>query len=454
MELNHISKRTGETGNGSNCENKPRLGRYLLVSGIAALVGCSNGVNINNPISIPGAPQSDAALTDANRTSGGSNEAGTIETGPNQSGSGVDGGAGFDGGTGASNQAIDGNSTADGGVTDDSGTPVGVTDGSAIEDDAGQPTGGVDGASTTDGNARQTNNVADAPANNSESGTDSATGQNQDGGTTSVDSASGIDSQSKDDASGDTKSGNFTIDGKEATDGVESSGEVGHTDSAASHDSHIVVAEDASPQPIICNGQSAGVFKGEMNLDQQVPVGGLTFTYKGLIVTDAGASMYVVEVSCGNSKTSTTLTGGPNTVGKGITIDLSSGGRSAVFATITVDEIQSQDGGSDAVSPGGAIDADLSEGGSCTASEVYKDYMNLDQPLQYGSWTITYKGIVATDGGASAYDISVGSENGATTNHILPDGVSIIPLGDALMSLDLSSGGRSAVFATINVTCP
>ncbi len=88
-----------------------------------------------------------------------------------------------------------------------------------------------------------------------------------------------------------------------------------------------------------------------------------------------------------------------------------------------------------------------SEGPACQgASTTFKDYMNLDQPLQYGSWTITYKGIVATDGGASMYDLSFACGNGPATDQLLPGGVSKI---DGLTVI-LSSGGRSAVFATIS----
>ncbi len=98
---------------------------------------------------------------------------------------------------------------------------------------------------------------------------------------------------------------------------------------------------------------------------------------------------------------------------------------------------------------GGTIDAYAvdSEGSACQgASTTFKDYMNLDQPLQYGSWTITYKGIVATDGGASMYDLSFACGNGPATDQLLPGGVSKI---DGLTVI-LSSGGRSAVFATIS----
>jgi len=452
MELNRSIRNAGEAGRESN--HKPKLGKYLLVGGIAASLGGCNGVTVDNRIPMPGAPQTDAALTDASRASGASNDGGVSETGPNQSG--VDGGTGFDGGAGVvPNQGVDGNNLGvDGGVADDSGTPVGVTDGSATDGGVGQPNSGVDGPSATDGGVVQINSVADAPTNSSESGTDSITGLGEDGGVTPMDSAPGTDSEPKDAASNDGNGGKFAIDGEKAADGGEAFGDAVRTDSAVEHDARTVLTTDAYQQDTAqyaCNGQSAGEFKGFINLYQQVTVGGVTITYKGVVVTGEGTTMYGVEILCGNgAKINTALNSGLNTPSKGITIDLTNGGQGAVFATITIEEVQGQDAGSLI----GTVDAELSEGGGCTASEPYKGFVNLGQPLQYGNWTITYKGIVASDAGASLYDLSFASEDGATTDKFLPGGVSNFSLGDMQMSVDLTNGGRGAVFATIATTCP
>src|SRR5208283_4136814 len=96
---------------------------------------------------------------------------------------------------------------------------------------------------------------------------------------------------------------------------------------------------------------------------------------------------------------------------------------------------------------GSVVGDTASEGPSCQGTNAqFKGFLNLDQPVQYGTWTITYKGIVASDAGDSLYDLSFAC-GGQATDQLLPGGVSKI---GGQMSVNLTNGGRGAVFATIS----
>ena len=392
------------------------MGKYLIAGGML-LAGC-NGGTANSTIRIPAI---DAEVSEAGHVS---NEAGAGEAGQNQNGPGVDGGTGLDGVTGIGTTSTpDGSATGiDGGVTDDSGTPV----------------GDIDGSIARDGGVGQTGIAMDGPGYAAESGLDISI---DDGGAASSDTAPGITVDGATSVNGETGSV-AVVDG-----GVY--GEAGGIDSEARHDAQVATS-DAKPN--VCNEQSAGDFTGYIYAGQSESAGSLSFTYNGVITTDAGATVYDVDVSCGSGPaTKVLLTSGANALGGGISVNVTEGGPGSVYVVIKV-EAQSQDAGADVGSPV-AIDTGSLDVDSCTGTGSHSGYINYTTSATVGGLTFKFEGTGSTDGGAMSYDVGI-SGNGSSTSVPMVDGVNTMKIGDKTVTINVVEGGKGEIYVDIAVNCP